>query len=65
MRRLFYIKNQYFREFLAEVLGTFFLCLIGLGGNAQYFFSIQSEKVSPLPLQPAICFGAAITISCN
>lgn len=62
MRSLFYIENQYFKEFLAEIFGTFFLCLIGLGGNAQNFFSAENEKN---PLQPAFVFGSAVTISCN
>jgi glycerol uptake facilitator-like aquaporin len=46
------------REFLAEVLGTFLLCLIGLSSVAQYKFFAKDKNVNFFPVNLAFGLGA-------
>ncbi len=52
------VKNQLAREFLAEVLGTFLLCVIGLSGVAQFKFFAKEGNHNFFPVNIAFGLGA-------
>ncbi len=52
------VKNQLAREFLAEVLGTFLLCAIGLSGVAQFKFFAKDGNHDFFPVNLAFGLGA-------
>lgn len=60
LRSLFNFRSyKLLREFLAEILGTFILCFIGLGGLAQQHFAQQQNS-----FQASFVFGMAVITAC-
>ena len=58
MKRYLQIKNQLFREFLAETFGIFILIVFTLGAIAQNTFETEKSVLSV-----EIASGLAVTIA--
>ncbi len=57
LRRLFRIRNQYLKEFLAEMFGTLILVLCGTSAIAQKLFA------GDLPIDVYASFGFGFAIA--
>ena len=63
MEKYIKVQSETARQFMAEILGTFLLCLIGCSSVAQFkFFSKESSDSNFLPVHISFGLGAMIAV---
>jgi glycerol uptake facilitator-like aquaporin len=63
MRRFFWIKNKFLKEFLSEMFGTTMLVVFSCASVAQYKLALKNKLFNENTLSINVTVGLALTVS--